>query len=230
MRREPTESGAATRQRDPQLVLHEARVARRYDAIGGLAVLFALLGAALGLHDSAAPAPRPMPRSVEPTPAHVASTTGSEMASSLQGTVRDSEGQPIAEATICASPVDDAARVKPNHCVVADGYGAYFFAGLAPAAYVVTAAAHGYDPGVAQAGRPLKLTGYGSMIGVDVVLHPGEIADGARGEMSRPARASQGASQLVAPVSARGTASRRRAERGRAGDLQSIGPLFDPSP
>ena len=204
MRGDPTERESSTRQRDPHAAVREVRIARRYDAIGALAVLIALLGAALGLHDSARPAPRAARARVESSPA---TADPAQMPSSLQGTVRDVDGQPIAEATICASPVDDAARVKPNHCVVADGHGAYFFANLVPAAYVVTAAADGFEPGVAQAGRPLKLTGYGSMIGVDVVLHAGarRVEDPAtRGGSRGTTRASQRATPLVAPARARG--------------------------
>ena len=194
--------------------------------MGGLAVMFALLGAALGLHHSAAPAPGPARSPAEALAAQAAATAASEMPCSLQGTVRDLEGQPIAEGTLCAAPVDDAARVQPNHCVLADAHGAYFFARLEPAAYVITAAADGYDPGVAHGGRALKLTGYGSMIGVDIVLQPAdrisEMIDASQGPAGRaPVQVPRPGSQLVAPASARGSDERRPSDRARARTIEA---------
>lgn len=89
----------------------------------------------------------------------------------VHGTVRG-DGAPVAAATVCAQPADDAADIR---CVATDGAGGYTLSELRPAAYVVWASAPGFAGASWRAGevdRVIVKTGE-ARAGIDFALRRG---------------------------------------------------------
>jgi protocatechuate 3,4-dioxygenase beta subunit len=74
----------------------------------------------------------------------------------VSGTVRDTDAQPIAGASVCAACANcEGTTAPPSPCTQSDAQGRYALDRLAPGGYFVTASAPGFLPGSPSGGRPI---------------------------------------------------------------------------
>jgi hypothetical protein len=102
-----------------------------------------------------------------------AQSAAASSVASLSGTVRQSDGSPIASVLVCAASAhDDLMTGRAPFCTTGDAVGKYRLEGLAQGAYHITATANGFIPGTPKGVAPLRLSAE-ERTNVDIVLQGG---------------------------------------------------------
>ena len=142
------------------------------------AVLAVVVLASLWLFVLKPKGPGSTPHAITPWPARMPMGVEKDQAAidkgSISGFVRSQEGQAIENSQVCATTVSSEVFWTPNvSCATTDSGGGYRIQPLASTAYVVSAAAGGYQPVSALLGATILLDRGEAKTGVDIALPAG---------------------------------------------------------